>query len=71
MGPYLVPVGEQLEEQIKVQRARNEGLVRELLRKRAEIEEVVGGLEGVVRDLEGANGILYAASTEMEDGKMD
>ena len=71
MGPYLVPVGEQLEEQIKVQRARNEGLVRELLRKRAEIEEVVGGLEGVVRDLEGANGILHAASREMEDGKMD
>ena len=71
MAPCLGDVGRRLDEETRGQRGRNEGLVGELVRKRAEIEGVVEALEGVVRDMEGANGILYAASKDMGDVEMD
>ena len=71
MAPYLVPVDKQLDDQTKRQQARNEILITELLRKRAEIEDVVASLESVIKDMEGANKILYAASKDMGDVEVD
>lgn len=71
MAPYLVPINQQLEDQTKHQQARNEVLIKELLSKRTEIENVVTSLEDVIADMEAANKILYAASKDMENVDVD
>jgi len=58
LSPQLMPIQAELEERLRSTRARNEELVGLIQRQREEVEGLVMGLEAVVRDLEGANGVL-------------
>ncbi|MCJ1382531.1 hypothetical protein MMC17_005644 [Xylographa soralifera] len=55
LSPQLVPIQADLEERLRSTRTRNEELVMLIQKQREEVERMVGGLEAVVRDLEGAN----------------
>ena len=67
LAPQLAPVHAELQAQLRATRARNEELATDLARRRADIEALVGGLEAVVADLEGANRALDDA---LEDGSV-
>ena len=58
----------ELEGKVDEQRVRNLDLAKEVEKQRQEIEMLVGGLESVVRDLEGANGVLEGAVVEERGG---
>ena len=58
LSPQLVPIQAELEERLRNTQARNEHLVALIQRQREEVESLVSGLEAVVSDLEGANGVL-------------
>ncbi|MCJ1438338.1 hypothetical protein MMC27_007726 [Xylographa pallens] len=55
LAPQLVPIQAELEERLRSTRTRNEELVTLIRTQREEVERLVGGLEAVVRDLDGAN----------------
>ena len=72
LSPQLEVIRAELEGRVKATRGRNEELVERITRERAEIEALVGGLEGVVRDLESANVVLEGAvEREVEGGKRE
>ncbi|MCJ1322602.1 hypothetical protein MMC15_007951 [Xylographa vitiligo] len=55
LAPRLLPIQADLDDRLQRTRARNEELGALVRRQREEVERLVGGLEAVVRDLEGAN----------------
>ncbi|MCJ1478436.1 hypothetical protein MMC13_007116 [Lambiella insularis] len=58
LSPQLVPIQASLEDKLQSTRSRNEKLVMLIQKQREEVERLVGGLEAVVKDLEGANEVL-------------
>ena len=67
LSPYLQQTQKVLEERLRNTRVQNEELVQVTQQQREEIEQLIGGLEGVVRDLEGAN---EAMDGVLRDGEM-
>lgn len=67
LSPYLQQVQRELNAKLQETEAQNEYLVLEIQKQREEVERIVRGLETVVRDLEGANGVLESA---VVDGNM-
>ena len=60
----LEPIQKQLEEELARTQARNTELAQGIRTQRDEIERIVSGLEAVIKDLEGANGVLESAVEE-------
>lgn len=58
LAPYLTSTQRTIEEQMQQLEEDNLRMVKEVEAQRAEVERLVGGLEGVIRDLEGANEVL-------------
>ena len=58
---------QELEAQLVETQAQNEQLARGIQSQRDEVERLVGGLEAVMGDLEGANKIMGAA---LEEGQI-
>ncbi|MCJ1402712.1 hypothetical protein MMC11_005933 [Xylographa trunciseda] len=58
LAPQLAPLHADLDERLRSTRTRNEELVGLIRKQREEVERLVGGLEAVVGDLEGANGAV-------------
>jgi kinetochore protein NNF1 len=52
--PYLQQATQTLESQLQSSQRENQALMEKIASQRAEIERLVGGIEGVVRDLEGS-----------------
>ncbi|KAL9117733.1 MAG: hypothetical protein Q9187_005727, partial [Circinaria calcarea] len=61
LSPYLQQVQRELNAKLQETEAQNQYLMLELQKQGEEVERLVGGLETVVRDLEGANGVLGSA----------
>ena len=64
LSPYLQQVQHELEQKIEETQTRNQSLGKEMLRQRDEVENMVGGLESVIRDLESANQVLGECTGE-------
>ncbi|MCJ1287753.1 hypothetical protein MMC26_007105 [Xylographa opegraphella] len=58
LAPRLAPLQAELEDGLRRTRTRNELLAVAVRRQREEVERLLAGLEGVVRDLEGVNAVL-------------
>ncbi|CAD6572188.1 MAG: hypothetical protein ASARMPREDX12_004996 [Alectoria sarmentosa] len=58
LAPYLASTQSQLETELQSAQADNEQLAKGVERQRDEVERLVGGLEAVISDLEGANGAM-------------
>lgn len=67
LAPYLASTQTQLETELQAVQVENEQLAKGVDRQRDEVERLVGGLEAVIADLEGANG---AMSDVVEGGEM-
>jgi kinetochore protein NNF1 len=52
--PYLQQATQTLESRLQSSQRENQALMEKIATQRAEIERLVGGIEGVVRDLEGS-----------------
>ena len=61
LAPYLVSTQEQLEAEIQAVQAENVQLAKGVEGQRDEVERLVGGLDAVIADLEGANGVMGEA----------
>ena len=55
LAPYLRETEKQLEAELKALQAENEDMVEEIRAQGQEVERLLGGVEGVIADLEGAN----------------
>ena len=58
LAPYLTSTQTQLESELQAVQAENEQLAKGVEGQRDEVERLVGGLEAVIVDLEGANGVM-------------
>lgn len=58
LAPYLTSTQAQLESELQVVQAENEQLAKGIEGQRDEVERLVSGLEAVIADLEGANGVM-------------
>ncbi len=58
LAPYLASTQSQLETELQAVQVENEQLAKGVERQRDEVERLVSGLEGVIADLEGANGAM-------------
>ena len=54
LTPYLQQATEILESRLQSSQQENQALMEKITSQRAEIERFIGGIEGVVRDLEGS-----------------
>ena len=66
LAPYLTSTQAQLEAELHTVQAENEQLARSLEGQRDEVEKIVSGLEAVIADLEGANGVMEGVIQEGE-----
>lgn len=64
LSPLLVPIQDQLREQLRQTQERNLELAQAVRRQREEVERIVNGLEIAMQDLEGANAVLDGAVNE-------
>ena len=73
LAPYLASTQSQLETELQAVQIENEQLARGVERQKDEVERLVGGLEAVIADLEGANGAMsdVAAGSEMRKEAME
>jgi kinetochore protein NNF1 len=58
LTPYLQQATQILESRLQSSQRENQALMENIAAQRAEIERIVGGIEGVVRDLEGSVEIM-------------
>ncbi|KAG0646910.1 hypothetical protein D0Z07_6468 [Hyphodiscus hymeniophilus] len=68
LAPLQASQQSQLNAKIQTISSQNAGLVKTLTAQRSEIESLVGMLEGVVRDLEQAGGLLQAEGGQLAQG---
>ena len=54
LTPYLQQATQMLESRLQHSQQDNQALAEKIAAQRAEIERLVGGIEGIVRDLEGS-----------------
>ncbi len=67
LTPYLIQAQSTLNAKLQTTQSQNALLMERIVEQRADIERLVGGLEGVVKDLEEAK---EAVSGTFEDGEM-
>ena len=64
LSPYLHQVQQELQAKLGETQAQNEQLAKGIESQREEVERLVGGLEAVMSDLEGANTVMGKAVEE-------
>ena len=66
--PYLQTAEQELQTKLKATQTQNEAMMQSITAQRAEIEQLVFGLEAVVRDLEGSVEAMSAGMGRGVDG---
>lgn len=58
LAPYLMRTEKTLQAELKQTQAENDALALELQQQEEEVEHLIGRLEQVVKDIDGANGVM-------------
>ena len=68
LTPYLQEATQMLESRLQTSQQDNQALMEKIATQRAEIERLVGGIEGVVKDLEGSVEVMSSGMGRGVDG---
>ena len=68
LTPYLQEATQMLESRLQTSQQDNQALMEKIATQRAEIERLVGGIEGVVKDLEGSVEVMGSGMGRGVDG---